>query len=72
MNSLLIPEYEKNILIEYVNQNNSQLLFTNSNEINVAAREIRDTTSTTNNFDLVADMIRIEFKEIESFLEALA
>ena len=40
MTQILIPEYEKNILFEYADQKNELLIFTSSNEVNVAARDI--------------------------------
>lgn len=40
MTQVLIPEYEKNILFEYADQKNEMLIFTSSNEVNVAARDI--------------------------------
>lgn len=72
MQQSLLPDYEKNILIEYVDQNTEKLVFTNNNEVNAAGREIRDAAQQSNNYDLIADTIRIEFKEVEAFQEAIA
>ena len=36
---MLIPEYEKNIMSEYTTED-KDLVFSNNNEVNMAAREI--------------------------------
>jgi len=66
-----MQEYEKNLLIEYVGHDDTCLIFTNDNDVNIDARAIRD-KSENNYFDLLLDMIRIEEKEVEAFQEALA
>lgn len=77
---MIVPEYEKNILIEYVNHKSENLIFTNHNDVNVIAREIvkfyilylkRDINATTNNYDFLVDLIRIECREVDAFQETL-
>lgn len=71
MTQVLVPEYEKNILIEYVNQKSENLIFTNHNQVNVTGREIRDLTAATNNYDALVDLVRIECREVDAFIETL-
>lgn len=62
---------------EYTTED-KDLVFSNNNEVNVAAREIvnygilnilfqRDATATQNNYEMISDMIRSELKEVEAF-----
>ncbi|CAD8189257.1 unnamed protein product [Paramecium octaurelia] len=71
MTQTIVPEYEKNILIEYVNHKTENLIFTNHNDVNVTAREIKDQNAQTNNYDYLVDLLRIECREVEAFQETL-
>ncbi|KAM3137988.1 hypothetical protein pb186bvf_009883 [Paramecium bursaria] len=70
MTQALVPDYEKNILIEYVNQRPELLIFTNNNDVGVTARAIKD-ASNVNNYELILDMIRIECREVDAFIGAM-
>lgn len=69
MNNTL-PDYEKNCTLEYALNNESQLVFNSNQTVKDTFKEI-DNLNKTNDFEILVNMIRMELKEVESFLETL-
>lgn len=69
MNNTL-PDYEKNCTLEYSLNNESSLVFNSNQTVKDSFKEI-ETLSKTNDYEMLVNMIRMELKEVESFLEAL-
>lgn len=69
MNNTL-PDYEKTCTLEYSLNNESSLVFNSNQTVKDSYKEI-ETLSKTNDYEMLVNMIRMELKEVESFLEAL-
>jgi hypothetical protein len=66
----MLPEYEKAVFIEYVNQQPEYLIFTNSAEVTEKAKELKDFT-VNNSFDFLSDLLGFELREVEAMEEAI-
>lgn len=67
----MLPEYEKAVFIEYVNQQQDYLIFTNNVEVTEKARELKE-FSFNNAFDFLSDLLAFESREVEAMQEAVA
>ena len=70
-NNIMLPEYEKAVFIEYVNQQQDYLIFTNNVEVTEKARELKE-FSFNNAFDFLSDLLAFESREVEAMQEAVA
>ncbi|KAL4508554.1 hypothetical protein ABPG72_003858 [Tetrahymena utriculariae] len=70
MNNSIIPEYEKYCILEYALQNENLLVYNRDENLKANFREIEGQNK-NNDYELLVNMIRMELKEVESFLEAL-
>lgn len=66
----MLPEYEKAVFIEYVNQQPEYLIFTNSAEVTDKSRELKEFT-VNNSFDFLSDLLGFELREVEAMQEAI-
>lgn len=67
----MLPEYEKAVFIEYVNQHQDYLIFTNNAEVMEKSRELKE-FSFNNAFDFLSDLLAFENREVEAMQEAVA
>lgn len=66
----MLPEYEKAVFVEYVNNQQEYLVFTNAADVNEKARELKE-VSVNNSFDFLSDLLAFELKEVEAMQEAV-
>ncbi|EGR33888.1 PX domain protein, partial [Ichthyophthirius multifiliis] len=66
----ILPEYEMQSILEYAQKNENYLIFNNNQILSNNLIEIQD-QSKQNEFEIITDMIRMELKEVEAFLEIL-
>ena len=69
----MLPEYEKNCLIEYVSQQDQKLLFGNLSDPNIAnfLQKIKDLNQVSQSFNEIEKHLKREKGELEAFNDVM-